>query len=446
MRVLIIGAGNTAMQLANRLIALHHEVVLVENDPEVAAQAREALDAIVIEGWGSSPTVLERAGLRQADMLVAVTGSDEVNILACAYAAEAGVAHKIARVARADYALSSVRPVVSRIGVDHLVCDNEVIAREIVSLLRLPGAVEAAEVLGGRVMLVGLRVPEGSPLAGRRLAELSSAGGVLEKVRLVGVVRGERARVPHGTTLITVGDLVYLAVCREDVDEALDWLHPSRQRCQRVVIVGGGEVGRRMACLLEEELSCSLIEKERAQAERCSEECRHTTVILGDCLEEETLVEAGVAGAAVGFAAVTGDDENNIIACVLARRLGASLTIARISRAHYPKILGALEIVDRVAGDHLAVMNAIMGYVRGRQVRASRSLDGLPGEIMEIDVTSGSRWVGRKLKALDLPRGAIVAAVQRGEAAMVPTGETTLCEGDVLVVFATPEAVARLRP
>jgi len=444
-RVLVIGAGNTGIKLAARLSDLRHEVVIVDSGAERLARAEELVDAMVVEGWGASPRVLERAGIRESQLLVAVTGSDEVNILACAYAASVGVRHKIARVRNLDYVEEPAGKILRGLGVDHVVCDKEVTAQEISNLLRRPGAVEVAGLLGGRLLLVGIRVREGSPLAGRRLQELAGGGGMVERVRVVGLLRGETSVVPHGGTLVTTGDLVYLAVRREDADAALDWLHPQRRRCHRVVIVGAGEVGRQLALSLAGDMEVVVIEREREAAEACSGECRHVLTIHGDCLEEETLREAGLSPE-TGFAAVTGDDENNIIACVMARRMEAGMTVARISRPHYSSVVGSLEIVDRVVSDHLAVLNTIMGYVRGGQVRVSRSLDGLPGEILEVVVRSGSRWAGRKLASLNLPAGAIVAAVQRGEQIIVPTGRTQLDEGDVLVVFATPDAARKMHP
>ena len=445
MRVLIIGAGNTGLQLGARLSALHHEVVIVDNGREGVERARESLDALVIEGWGAAPRVLDEAGIRESNLVAAVTGSDEVNILACAYAAAVGVGHKIARVRNTDYFEGWPGEGLRGMGVDRVVCDVEVTAKEIRNVLRLPGTVEVAELLGGRLIVVGIRVRSGSPLAGRRLEELPRFGEPSQKFRLVGVVRGDEAFVPHGRTLVTTGDVVYLAVNTRDVDEVLDWVQPSRRRGSRVIIVGGGAVGRRLAALLQPEMEVVLVERDRTQAERCSAECRGVTVVHGDCLEEETLREAAPDDQ-TGFAAVTGDDENNIIACLLARRLGIGLTVARISRQHYSPVISTLEIVDRVVNDHSALLNAIMGYVRGGHVRASRSLDGFPGEILEIAVEKKSRWEGRRLESAALPQGAIVAALQRGEEIIIPTGQTRLTAGDVMVIFSSPEAVARIRP
>lgn len=433
------------MQLAARLSALHHEVVIVDSSREGAARARESLDVLVIEGWGASPGVLSEAGIRGSDLVAAVTGSDEVNILACAYAAAVGVRHKIARVRNTDYLGGWPGEGLREMGVDRVVCDVEVTAKEIQNVLRLPGTVEVAELLGGRLIVLGIRVRPGSPLAGRRLEELSRFGEPSEKFRLVGMVRGEEAFVPHGRTLVTTGDVVYMAVNARDVEDVLDWVQPTRRRGSRVIIVGGGAVGRRLAVLLQSEMEVVLVERDRSRADCCSAECRGVMVVHGDCLEEDTLREAAPDDQ-TGFAAVTGDDENNIIVCLLARRLGIGLTVARISRQHYSPVISTLGIVDRVVNDHSALLNAIMGYVRGGHVRASRSLDGFPGEILEIAIEKRSRWAGRRLESAGLPQGAIVAALQRGEDVIIPTGQTRLTPGDVMVIFSSPEAVARIRP
>ncbi|HIE11015.1 MAG TPA: hypothetical protein EYP62_05320, partial [Kiritimatiellae bacterium] len=297
----------------------------------------------------------------------------------------------------------------------------------------------------GQVIVLGIRVRPGSPLAGRRLEELSRFGEPSEKFRLVGMVRGEEAFVPHGRTLVTTGDVVYMAVNARDVEDVLDWVQPTRRRGSRVIIVGGGAVGRRLAVLLQSEMEVVLVERDRSRADCCSAECRGVMVVHGDCLEEDTLREAAPDDQ-TGFAAVTGDDENNIIVCLLARRLGIGLTVARISRQHYSPVISTLGIVDRVVNDHSALLNAIMGYVRGGHVRASRSLDGFPGEILEIAIEKRSRWAGRRLESAGLPQGAIVAALQRGEDVIIPTGQTRLTPGDVMVIFSSPEAVARIRP
>jgi trk system potassium uptake protein TrkA len=443
MRILILGAGNTGRNLAAKLCDMDHDVVVVDKSPDHLAAMSANLDVMTVHGSGSSPVVLEEAAISKADLLIAVTSSDEVNILACLYANAAGVSSKVARVTNAAFVQSTMLDF-RELGVDLMVSQNEEVCREIHNMLRYPGVTESVDLFDGRLVIAGIRIGSGNPLLDASLSA-SVEDPMLAKVRFVAILRDEELILPRGDTHLEDGDDVYVALKPEDLPSMRDWMYPGRQPFEKIILAGGGGLGLNLAEAMEaSKLPAVLLEHDAARADECSEALQQTVVFHGDASDRETLINAGV-GANAAFVAVTGDEELNIISCMLARKLGAALTLALVRSASYVPIIRDLELLDHVLSPHQSMVNTILRFVRGKHVRAAAQLHWIPGELLHVSVREKHRWVGKAVQTLKMPGDCILASVLRDEQIHIPHGNLTIQEGDQLVIFCRLEHVERIQ-
>jgi trk system potassium uptake protein TrkA len=474
MRILIIGAGNAGRHLAARLCEMSHAVVVVDREPERLATLDAQLDVMTVVGSGSSPATLEKAELRKADLLIAVTNSDEVNILACICAHEAGVPNTVARIVDTSL-LDSPLLDYKRLGVDCLVSQNMEAAEELFDILSNPGLLESVELLDGRVQIARIKVRPNSPLLGAALAELGvvrpdsdgattgepegQAPGpspiaqgsrkdvvdLFARIRFITAMRGEVVYIPKGDTHFEIGDDVYVAIQPGDLHRFLDWAYPGRQAFEKSVIAGGGGLGLDLARRLEtESVPAVLLERDVDRAGECSDVLHKTLVLHGDASDQEMLVSAGV-GPDTAFVAITGDEELNIISCMLAHKLGAAFTLALVSKPEYVPVIRTLGLLSRVVSPHLSMVNAILHFVRGKHIRAAVCLHKAPGELLHVAVSRKHRWAGKPISRIKMPGDCLIATVLRGEDIHVPTGDLIIQEGDQLAIFALPAAVGRVQ-
>jgi trk system potassium uptake protein TrkA len=443
MRILIVGAGNTGRNLASQLCEMKHDLVVVDKSKEKLESLEQQLDILTIEGSGSSPATLEKAEVEKADLVIAVTDSDEVNILACQYAHAAGVPYKAARVT--DTALlRSSRLSLEQLGVDMAISHKEEAAKEIVRLLNHPGVIEIADVLEGRMLVCGLRVRDVSPLNDGTLAELGSHE-VFENIRFVALHRNDELSIPTGETRCQAGDELYVAVRPADLPTFLDWAHPGRQPFSKVIVAGGGELGMDVARRLEESiLPAVLLDRDSVRAETCATILNKVLVMHGNASDQETLLNAGV-GNNTAFVALTGDEELNIISCLLAAKMGAAFTIASVTKPEYAPIIRSLSLLDRVISPHLSVINAILHFVRGRHITAATRLQRVPGELIQAEVQEQHRWVSKQIRDIRIPAGCLIVTILRDDTIHIPVGNLIIEENDKLVMFALPDRINKLR-
>lgn len=443
MRILIIGAGNAGRHLAAKLCEERHDIVIVDRDEAALDEVASQLDIQTVEGEGSSPKTLEKAGLMKTDLLVAVTDRDEVNILACAFAHAAGVPHKVARVANPDYLQTNAKFDLRKMGIDLVISQKEECADEIYTILRMPGTLEAVDMLEGRVLAVGVKIHMDSPLVLQTLKDFPRPE-LLQRIRFIGLMRADELLIPRGDTQLMIGDDIYFCGEPADVNAFLEWASPEHKRFEKVIIAGGGDLGLQLAMRIEKtDIPVVLIERNANRAEICSLALDRTLVIKGDALDQEILENAGIVHGSA-FIAVTGSDENNIMICLLAEKAGATFTLAQVTKPEYVPIVSSLSLLDRAVSSHMSMINAILHYVRGKNVKAAALLHKLPGELLDVALSSGHRWVDKPIRTLRLPSGVLIATVQRGETVMPPTGDLVLREGDRIILFALPSAVSRV--
>ena len=324
-----------------------------------------------------------------------------------------------------------------------MVIRSDTIAEEVFQILRLPGASEVIDLLGGRAMVAGVRLGTDSPLIRSTLQNLAGED-VLANVRFIAAMRGDDLIFPRGDTRFLIGDEVYLATVPQDVDAILGWVAPSRPQFSKMIIAGGGDLGLRLAQRLEKTAAnVVLLETNEDRAQFCSMELEKTLVIHGDALDEVMLREIGVSEK-TAFVACKGSDENNMISCMLAEKLGVSYTLARINKLEYVPIINSQSLLDRAVSPQLAITNAILHFIRGQNIQSATLMHRLPGELLEIEIGMGSQQIGVPLKHMKLPSRSLIAAVLRNGTTIIPTGDFVPHVKDRLVVFAHASAIKKL--
>lgn len=443
MRVIVIGCGNSGQFLIGKLCELNHAVVVIDEDSAALAAAEATHDILTIEGSGSSPTVLERAEIGNADLVVAVTNRDEINMLACAYAHASGVPHKVARVSDLEYSKDSCKLDLSKLGVDLALSHKQECAREIFNIIHLPGALEVVELFEGRLVVMGLKVSTMSPLLQAPLKDLKDAE-LLQRVRIMALGRGEdECSIPRGDTQFMIGDDFYAVVPSELAHDFLDWVCPDHPRFEKIVIGGGGDLGLSLARMLEKlSVPIVLLEQDEDRADLCSAELAKTRVMREDLMQHKAMKAAGVLEN-TAYVAVTGNDENNIISCLLAQRQGASFTIGKVSKPSYVPVINSLSLLDRVVSPHVALTSGVLHFVRGHYVRQATLLHKVPGELQEIMLQEKTRWAGKAIHELPVPKGAIIVAIRRGDEMHSAVGDFVLQPGDGITLFALPHATGK---
>jgi trk system potassium uptake protein TrkA len=444
MRVIVCGAGQVGTTIARHLAAERADVTVIDSDPELARRADESYDVRGMTGHASHPEVLERAGAEGADMLIAVTRSDEVNMVACQVAHSLfGVKRKIARLRHSGY-LDPGRSALfgaSEMPIDVVISPEVEVARGIVRRLRTPGAFDMVGLAGGRVQLLGIHATD--PTAEVIGASLSSLAAEGPAFRAVAILRQGRAFLPNPDERILAGDDVYVLTEPAGVAPVMAAFGHRERVARRVVMIGGGNVGLHLARILLREapyISLKLIEADAARAGMVARELGAGVLVLhGDALEAATLEEANIA-AADTVIAVTNDDETNIFASMLSKRRGCQRAVTLVNKTSYEPILPSLGI-DAVVSPSTITISSILRHIRRGAVAAVHTLREDFGEVLEAEALAGSRLVSAPLSALDLPRGFRIGAIVHQGEVLLPGPETRITPGDRVVAAVTNAAL-----
>ncbi len=443
MRIVIIGAGNAGRQLAKRLCEEKHSIVMVDVDALALAQAEAGLDILTICGQGTNPSVLEEAQVDKSDLLIAVTDSDEVNILACVMANAAGVKGKVARVTNPDFLNGSSHYDLHQMGIDLIINQKLECAREVYNMLQIPGALEAFDLFAGKVMVAGFSVTSASPLLDRSLGECDRLD-LIQSVRVIAIRREDELVIPHGNTMFQKKDLVYIIGRREDIITFFSYVCPDILPFEKVIIAGGGDLGLMLARFVENDIDCVLLEHDEERARFCSSELNKTLILRADALTESALEESGLHDR-TAFVALTGDDEGNIMNCLMAQKKGASFTATQITRTDFVPVVEQLYLVNRVVSPYISTTNAILHWLRSKKVQAASLLHNLPGELLDIIVATDGKLAGRQIRAMKIPDKAIIATVLRNGEVMTATGDLELQPDDRVLIFCHPDAIKKIQ-
>jgi trk system potassium uptake protein TrkA len=444
--VIVAGAGQVGSAIARYLSKVGNDVTVIDQNPELAQRIGDALDIQAVVGHAALPSTLERAGAADADLLVAVTHVDEVNIVACQVAHSLfNVPTRIARIREQDYLDERYADLFRRehIPVDVVISPEREVARAIALRLAIPGALTVVPFADDLVRLVSLRIDETASVIDTPLRELTALFPDLHVV-CVGIVRGERFFVPGGDDRILAGDEVFVVCETAQLARALPVFGQVEPGPSRLVVVGGGNIGLRLAEILEAqhpELACKLVEANPARADLVAQRLHRTVVLGGDGRSRDTLLEAGVDGAGA-IVAVTNDDDINILASLLAKRLGCPRALALVTRADY-EILTADIGIDVTINPRDTTVSSILGHIRRGRIRAVHTIRDGAAEVFEAEALETSPIVGQPLRELKAP-GLVLGAVVRGNRVITPRGDTVVRAGDRVVIAARADTVKRV--
>jgi trk system potassium uptake protein TrkA len=447
MRIIVCGAGLVGSSIARQLASENNDVTIVDQSPETIQQMNDSLDVRAIEGYASHPDVLEKAGAHDAEMIVAVTQNDEINMVACQVAHSLfEVPTKIARIRSQTYLDPSWQNLFTRdhMPIDVIISPEIEVARAITSRLMVPGATDMVSFVDDRVRVVAVSIDETCPIIDTPLRQLTELFPDLH-MRIVGIVRSEGIITPGGDDQILVGDEVYFSVETKQVRRAMSAFGQEEKEARRIVVIGGGNIGLFLSKQIIEEIPdvrLKLIELSRDQAERVADQLEKAVVIFGDSMASEILTEANIQETDAVIA-VTNDDQVNILSSLLAKREGATRATTLVNNMNYGPLVRSLGI-DAVVNPRAITVSRILQHIRRGRIRGVHSLrDGL-AEIIEAETLETSPLSGKTLRAAKLPSGVIVGALVRGEEVIIPRADTVIQTGDRVIVFATRDMVKKV--
>ena len=438
MKVIICGAGQVGWQIARHLASEQNDVTVVDNDPELVRRATDSLDVQGVAGFASFPDVLARAGAYDADMVIAATHSDEVNMVTCQVAHSIfGVTRKIARLRASSYleAIYSDLFKSDRLPIDVVISPEREVAEAAIQRVAAPSAFDTESFFDGRVHLLGIDLDEDCPVLHTPLRQLTELFSTLRAV-VVGVRREGRLFVPTAEDQLFSGDQVYVAVQSEDMERTLGIFGKPTYKQERAVIIGAGNVGLAVAKALEKwptRMRVRVIEINRSQAEHAADELERTIVLHGDGLDAEMQAEASVDKADV-MICVTDDDKVNLLAAVRAKAAGCRMAIVLINDPTMAPLMGPLDI-DAYINPRATTVSSILRHIRHGRVRGVYSIGDAEAEVIEAQVLSTSPISGKAIRDIDFPEGALVGSIRRGDEIIKPLGSTRIIGGDIVVIF-----------
>ncbi len=440
MKIVIVGAGEVGFHIASRLALENKDVVVIDPKPEALKLLSESIDVQTINASGSSPLVLAEAGIQAAEILLAVTDSDEVNLVACLVADTLSPAtKKLARLRGADFDPYHDTFKASAPHIDTVINPDIEVVRTIERLMSVPGAADVGEFADGRIKFVGVYLDPDSRLAGVRLADLPT---VLKEDRplIAAVVRDDQLIIPKGDNHLRAGDLVYFISEEKNLFKHLSIFDKHATPIKRVLIVGGGRIGYRLAKQLEDKsISCKVIEKRASQCDYLADRLERTVVLHGDGSDQSLLVEENIHDIDL-VVTLTGDEETNIITSLLVKRLGARKTITQINKFSYFSLMSTIGI-EQVVSPRLSAINTILQHIRRGKVLSAISIKGEEGEVMEALALPTSDIVSKPLKKIAFPKGSMVAGIIRKETIIIPGGDSVIEPEDRIIIFATRKAI-----
>ncbi len=447
MKVIICGAGQVGWQIARHLSGERNDVTVVDNNPALVRRATDTLDVQGIAGFASYPDILERAGARDADMVIAATHSDEVNMVTCQVAHSVfDVPRKIARLRSQSYLDAIYSDLYRRdhMPIDVVISPEREVAMAALQRLSAPAAFDTEMFLDDKAQLLGITIDEDCPVINTPLRQLTDLFSTLRAI-VVGIRREGSLFAPDAGDQIFPGDECYLFADVKDVERTLEIFGKANAKQERVVIVGGGNVGRTVAEALEkrtDRIRAKVIELDRSIAEHAADSLERTIVLHGDGLDKSLLLEANI-DRADAVLCVTDDDKTNILAAVRSKANGCKMAICLINDPTLSPLMPTLDI-DAHINPRATTVSSILKHIRHGRVRNVYSIGDAEAEVIEAQVLSTSPLSGKRIRDIEFPEGVLVGAVMKGDEIIKPKGSTRIDEGDVVAMFAMTADVAEV--
>lgn len=436
MRIIILGAGQVGSSVLASLASEANDIVVVDTQPSLLKELQDRYDIGTVQGNAAHPTVLERAGARNADMLIAVTSDDETNMLACQIADILfKVPRKVARVRAIEYFAYVGMFTPETIAIDMVISPEQIVTQFIQRLLEYPGATQVLDFAEGRVRLVSVSARHGGPLVGREIKELYQHMPNAH-ARITAIFRKNQAIIPNGKTVIEDGDEVFFVASTAEIKDVMSEIRELEKPYRRLIFAGGGHIGKRVAQALEHRYQVKVIEKDKKRAKKIAGDLQKAVVLAGDGSDKELLISENIENTDI-FCAITNDDEANILSAMLAKRLGARRVISLINKSAYADIIDPSQ-VDLIISPKQATIGALLRYVRKGDVVQVHSLRNGASEAIEA-IAHGqpgrSRVVGIPINQIDIPAGVVMGALVRGDEVIQVHHDTVIEEGDHVIMF-----------
>jgi len=438
-KIIILGAGQVGSAVARNLVTEGNDVTVVDTNAQLLSDLQIRLDLQVVVGVASHPAILREAGADDADMLIATTSSDEVNMLACQIAYTVfGIHSKIARVRSSAYQESVGLFEDEHIPVDHLISPEQLVTRHMDRLIELPGALQVIDFANGRLRMIGVTAEAQGALVGHKLSTLADHLPNVDS-RVAALYRGNHAIIPTGDTVIEAGDDVFILANRKDANLVMREMRSAIQPNKTVMIAGGGNIGAGLASRLEKKnYNVKLIESSPARGEILAEQLRKTTVLIGDAADHELLMEENIGDMDV-FCALTNDDEANILSAIMAKRFGAGMVMSLVNRTAYVDLIPS-NMIDIAISPHQVTIGELLAHIRRGSIAAVHSLRRGGAEVIEA-VAKGnkdqSKLVGRRIEEIKMPHNTNIGAVVRGDEVLMGHRDVVIEEEDHLIFFLT---------
>ena len=443
MKILIVGAGEVGFHIASHLARENKDVVIIDKDPAAIRHVSDNIDVQVVNGSGSSPVILEESGIKEAEILLAVTDSDETNLVACLVANLISPStKKIARIRHADYDKYNETFREHAPHIDTLINPEVEVVKTIDRLIKVPCAVEVEEFSDGRVKFVGIHLDKSARLVDVRLSDIYAVTGKQSPL-ISAVVRDEELIIPRGNHRLKAGDLIYFISEKDRLIESLSIFDKQVEPIDRVMIIGGGSIGFRLATLLEKDsVYTKIIEKNPDRCTELAEKLNKAVVLHGDGSNQELLRAENVRNMDV-VVTLTNDEQTNILTSLLAKRMGAPKIITKISKFSYFPLMSMIGL-EQVVSPRLSAINTIIQHIRRGKVLSAKSIKDEQAEIMEAVALETSDIVGKPIKEISIPEGTLVTGIIRNDTVIIPTGESVIEPGDRIIIFAKRQAIPKI--
>jgi len=436
MKIIILGAGQVGSSLAGNLASEANDITVVDANGDSLRELKDRLDIRTVVGHGSHPDVLERAGAEDAEMLIAVTNSDETNMVACQVAYTLfHTPTKIARVRESEYLAHPDLFTPETMPVDVLISPESLVTRYIERLIEHPGALQVLDFAEGKVQLVGVRAYYGGPLIGHELRTLAEHIPKNE-TRVAAIFRKDRAIIPKGNTVIEPDDEVFFIAAKENIRPIMSELRRLDHPYKRIIIAGGGNIGKRLAEALGPNHRVKILEQSQERAEHLAEHLSDSIVLMGDAADEEMLLDENIENTDV-FCALTNDDEANILSAMLAKRLGARKVMSLINRPSYVELVES-GVIDIAISPQQVTIGTLLTHIRRGDVVAVHSLRRGAAEAIEAIAhgdENSSKVVGRKIEDIKLPPSTTIGAIVRGDEVIIAHHDTKIQAEDHVILF-----------
>jgi trk system potassium uptake protein TrkA len=441
MRIIIAGIGDVGYHLAKQLSQEAHDIIAIDTSQQRLSYTDSMTDVLTITGSSTSIKTLLNAKVDKADLLVAVTSSEEVNITTAILGKKLGAKKTIARIGNSEYNDPESVINFSEIGVDYMIYPEELAAMETVNLILRTAATDILEFEKGKLTVMGLRLDKNAPVMHKKMFEVTEEYHTND-FRVVAIYRNFKTIIPSGTDRFLPNDQVFVITTQKGIETVLKLSGKENIKFENIMILGGGKIGRRVARLLEETMKVKLIESDEDKSFELADMLKHTLVIKGDGRDIDLLAQEGIVDMDA-FIALTEDAETNIITCLMAKHLGVTKAIALVDKVDYIPLTQTIGL-DSLINKKLIAANSISRFIRKGEVLAIASLEGIDAEVLEYVAAAGSPVVKNKVKDLHFPKDAIIGGVIRGDESFITVGDSQIKPNDKVVVVALPGSVKKI--